>query len=154
MANTFSQIYIHIIFAVLGRHSLIRKEHKDHIYKYITGIIQNKGNKIIAINGTPDHIHIFIGLNPSIKISELVKVVKISSSDFIKSKNWYGGKFKWQEGYGAFSYSRSQIPYVARYIENQEQHHKKKTFKEEYIEMLKKVEIEFNEKYLFEWIDY
>jgi putative transposase len=154
MANTFTQIYIHIIFAILGRHSLIRKEQKVQIYKYITGIIQNKGNKLIAINGMPDHIHIFIGLNPSIKLSDLVKVIKTSSSDFIKSKNWYGGKFQWQEGYGAFSYSRSQIPNVARYIENQEQHHKKRTFKEEYIEMLRKFEIEFNEKYLFEWIDY
>jgi len=154
MANTYTQLYIQLVFAVRGRHSLIRKDHKDQIYKYITGIIQNKDNKLIAINGMPDHIHIFIGYKPTIALPDLVKIIKTSSNDFTKSKKWYGGKFRWQDGYGAFSYSRSHISRVAKYIENQESHHKKISFKEEYIAMLRKFEIEFNEKYLFEWIDY
>ena len=154
MANTYTQLYIQLVFAVRGRHSLIRQDHKDQLYKYITGIIQNKGNKLIAINGMPDHIHIFVGYKPSIALPELVKIIKTSSTDFTKSKKWYGGKFRWQDGYGAFSYSRSHVSRVAKYIENQESHHKKVSFKEEYIAMLRKFEIEFNEKYLFEWIDY
>ena len=153
MAGTFSQIYIQIVFAVKGRQNLIGKEWKNELNKYIAGIIKGKGQKTIIVNGMPDHIHAFIGLKPSISISDLVRDIKNNSSNFINEKKLVKGKFSWQEGYGAFSYSHSQIESVYNYILNQEKHHKKKTFREEYFEFLKKFEIEYNEKYLFDWIE-
>ena len=123
------------------------------MYKYITGIIQNKGHKIIAINGMLDHIHIFIGMKPKEAISDLVRDVKKDSSKLINTKNWIRGQFNWQEGFGGFSYGHSQISDVAVYIENQKKHHKKRTFKEEYLELLKNFQIEYDERYLFEWIN-
>ena len=149
MANTYSQIYIQMVFAVKGRQSLIQKSWKDELYKYMTGILRNKGQKLLAINGMPDHIHIFIGQKPNITTSSLVKDIKVASNEFINDKRWVRGRFAWQEGYGAFSYGRSQLDTVIRYIQNQELHHKKRTFREEYIGLLKKFEIEYDEKYLF-----
>ena len=153
MAGTFSQIYIQVVFAVKGRESLIQKEWEERLYQYITGIIRAKEQKLIAINGMPDHIHIFIGMKPSCCLSDLVREVKKSSNDFINENKLSKFKFSWQEGYGAFSYSHSQIDAVAKYILNQKEHHRKITFKEEYVDFLKKFEIEHDEKYLFNWMD-
>lgn len=153
MPGTFSQIYIQVVFAVKGRENLIGKSWKDSLYKYIAGIIKGKNQKPIIVNGMPDHIHVFIGLRPSMAISDLVRDIKNNSSKFINDNRLVKGKFSWQEGYGAFSYSHSHIKNVYNYILNQEEHHKKKTFKEEYMDFLKKFEVEHNEKYLFEWID-
>ena len=153
MANTYTQLYTHIIYGVKGRQSLIPSVKKDELYKYITGIIQNKSHKLLSINGMSDHIHILIGNSPDESISSLVKEIKRCSSMFINEKRWVMGKFEWQRGFGAFSYSRSQIGDVCNYIENQEEHHKKKTFREEYIEFLKKYEIKYDERYIFDEID-
>lgn len=153
MPGTFAQIYIQIVFAVNGRQNLISKQWKDQLHKYIAGIIKGKEQKPIIVNGMPDHIHAFIGLRPSMAISDLVRDVKNNSTNFINDHKLVKGKFSWQEGYGAFSYSHSQIETVYNYILNQEEHHRKKTFKEEYIDFLKQFEIEYNEKYLFEWLD-
>ena len=153
MANTYTKIYIHIVFAVEGRQNLIRKEHKDEICKYISGIIQSKDQKLIAINGMADHVHILIGMKPDIALSDLVRDIKASSSKFINGKNWVMGRFNWQEGFGAFSYSYSQLHTVANYIEDQEKHHSRRTFKDEYLEMLKKFDVEYDTKYVFSWIE-
>lgn len=150
MANTYTQIYIQIVFAVKGRQSLISARWKDELYKYITGIITNEGQKLIAINGMPDHIHIFIGLKPNKALSDLVRDVKANSSKFINQRQWLAGKFEWQEGFGAFSYSRSQLGNVVRYIDNQEEHHRKKTFKEEYLEFLKLYDVDFHPAFVFD----
>lgn len=148
--GVFTQLYIHLVFAVQDRQYLLKnKEHTKEIYQYISGIVTAMKNKSIIINGMPDHIHIFFGLHPTLSISKIVGDIKRSSSIFINSKNWFIGKFYWQEGYGAFSYSRSQIGTVYRYIQNQQLHHKKRTFKKEYIELLEKFGIEYDEKYLF-----
>lgn len=153
MAGTFSQLYIQIVFAVKGRENLIAKHWRDELHKYISGIITNKGQKSIIVNGVADHIHIFVGLKPAMAISDLVRDIKNNSSNFINDKKFVPGKFSWQEGYGAFSYSHSHIEQVYNYILKQEEHHRKKTFKEEYMEFLQKFEIEYDEKYLFEWIE-
>jgi REP element-mobilizing transposase RayT len=152
MANTYTQIYIQIVFAVQGRQNIILKEHREELQKYITGIVQNREQKLLTIFSMPDHTHILIGLKPTITISDLVRDIKAVSSKFINERNWIKGKFNWQEGFAAFSYSKSQIDNVIKYINNQEFHHKKKTFKEEYVDFLKKFAIDYNEKYLFEWI--
>jgi putative transposase len=152
MANTFSQIYIQLVFAVQHRNALIDTIWEEHLYQYITGIIQNKGQKLIAINGMPDHIHIFIGLKPSCCISDLVREIKKSSSIFIRENNFSKQPFNWQEGFGAFSYSHSHIDMVYKYIINQKEHHKKHSFKEEYLDFLKKFEIQYDSEYVFEWI--
>jgi REP element-mobilizing transposase RayT len=149
MANTYSQLYIHIVFAVKGRQNLISPNRKEEIYKYITGIVTNKGQKLIAINGMPDHIHILIGLKPDKSISDLVRDIKSNSSKFINDKKWINGKFEWQTGFGAFSYNHSQLTNVINYIQRQEEHHKIKTFKEEYIDFLKLFNVEFKDEYLF-----
>ena len=151
MSGTFSQLYIQIVFAVKGRENLIASGWKDELNKYIAGIIKGKEQKSIIVNGMPDHIHAFIGLRPIMSISDLVRDIKNNSSNFINNKKWLKGKFSWQEGYGAFSYSHSHIEKVYNYILNQEDHHKKKTFREEYVGFLKKFEVDYNEKYLFEW---
>ncbi len=153
MAGTFSQVYIQVVFTVKGWENLIRKEWKDELHKYIAGIIKGKEQKPIIVNGIPDHIHAFVGLLPSMPISDLVRDIKNNSSNFINEKKLMKGKFSWQEGYGAFSYSHSHIQNVYDYILNQEEHHRQKTFREEYIDFLKKFEIEYNEKYLFEWME-
>ena len=126
---------------------------RNELHKYISGIITNKGQKSIIVNGVSDHVHIFVGLKPAMAISDLVRDIKNNSSNFINDRKWVKGKFSWQEGYGAFSYAHSQIEHVYQYIANQEEHHKKKTFKEEYLDFLQKFDIEYNEKYLFDWLD-
>ena len=151
MADTFSQIYIQIVFAVKYRNALILKEWEENLYKYITGIIQNKNQKMLSINGTNNHIHFFIGMKPTCCLSDLVREIKKASTSFIKEENFTPFKFRWQEGYGAFSYSHSQLDNVIRYIENQKEHHRKKTFKEEYIAFLNAFEIEFKDDFLFDF---
>ena len=153
MPNTYSQVYIQIVFAVKGRQNLIPAKNREELHKYITGIVQNREQKMLSVFCMPDHAHILVGIKPSISISDLVRDIKAGSSKFITEKGWVKGKFNWQEGFGAFSYSRSQIDTVIKYILNQEAHHKKTTFREEYIDLLTKFEIEYDEKYLFEWIE-
>lgn len=153
MANTFTQIYIHFVFAVQNRISLIQPEWKDELYKYITGIVQKNGHKLNAINGTANHMHIFIGYKPHQLIPDFMQDVKGSSSKWINEKKFVKGKFSWQEGYGAFSYSHSQIDQVVKYIVNQEKHHKKRTFTEEYVLLLKKFNIQFDEKYILKDVE-
>jgi len=153
MANTYSQIYIQIVFAVQGRQNLITKNHQEELHKYITGIVQKREQKMLTVYCNPDHTHLLVGLKPNITISDLVRDIKAGSSNFINENRWVKGKFNWQEGYGAFSYSRSQIDQVAKYILNQEEHHKRKTFKDEYLELLDKFEIEYDERYLFDWME-
>jgi REP element-mobilizing transposase RayT len=152
MANTYSQIYIHIVFAVMGRQNLISQKHKEELHKYITGIITNNGQKLLEVNVMPDHTHILISMEPDICISDLVRDIKSNSSGLINDKKWVAGKFSWQKGFGVFSYSHSQLDSIIKYINNQESHHKKKTFKEEYVEMLEKFYVKYDDKYLFEWI--
>lgn len=151
--STFSQIYIQVVFAVRGRNSLIAQSWEEELYKYITGIITNKGQKLIAINGMPDHIHLLIGMKPSCCLSDLVREIKKASNSFINEKKFSKFKFEWQEGYGAFSYSHSSLDNVIAYIQNQKEHHKKKSFREEYIDFLKKFEVEYKDEYLFNWIE-
>jgi REP element-mobilizing transposase RayT len=153
LANTYSQIYVHIVFAVKGRQNLIRTEIREELHKYITGIVTNRDQKLLSIFCMPDHSHLLVGLKPVISISDLVRDIKAGSSKFINDKKLIKGKFSWQEGFGVFSYSRSQIDTVIKYIQNQEKHHHKKSFKEEYIEFLEKFAVDYDEKYLFEWID-
>ncbi len=153
MAGTFSQIYIQVVFAVKGRQNLIQNAWKDDLHKYMAGIIKGKKQKSIIVNGMPDHIHAFIGLKPAMAVSDLVRDIKNNSTNFINDRKLVKGKFSWQEGYGSFSYGHSQIDKVYKYILNQEQHHRKKTFREEYLDFLKKFEVPYDEKYLFEWIE-
>jgi REP element-mobilizing transposase RayT len=153
MANTYTQIYIQIVFAVQGRLSLIKPEHKEELNKYITGIVSNQEQKLIAINGMPDHMHILIGMKPNVALSDLVRDIKANSSSFINKKRWVMGKFNWQEGFGAFSYSHSHLDTVIRYIQNQEQHHGKNSFKNEYLTLLRQFDIAFEEKYVFDFIE-
>ena len=153
MPNTYSQIYVQIVFAVRGRQNLIPKQYREELHKYITGIVKKREQKMLSVFCMPDYTHILVGLKPSISISDLTRDIKAGSSNFINDNKWISGHFNWQEGFGAFSYSRSQIDTVINYILNQEEHHKKKTFKEEYIDFLKKFEIEYDDKYLFEWIE-
>lgn len=153
MADTYSQIYIQTVFAVQNRNALILPSWEEELYKYITGIVRNKGQKMLAINGTSNHIHFFIGMKPSCCLSDLVREVKKSSNTFIKEKKFTPYTFQWQEGFGAFSYSHSQLTDVIQYIEKQKEHHKKRTFKDEYLTFLKAFEIDFKDEYLFNWID-
>jgi REP element-mobilizing transposase RayT len=153
MAGTYSQIYIQYVFAVKGRQNLLLKPWREEVFKYISGIITEKGQKSIIVNGYKDHVHVFVGLRPPMNISDLVRDIKNNSSKFINEKGFLPGKFSWQEGFGVFSYGHSQIDHVYKYIANQEDHHRVKSFKEEYIEFLRKFEVEFNEKYLFEWVE-
>jgi len=153
MANTYTQIYIHVVIVVRNRQCLIPIDKKVILYNYMTGVIQNKKHKLIRINGISNHIHILIGLNPAEALSDLMKEVKRCSTNFINEKKWIRHKFAWQEGFGGFSYSRSQLDNVIRYIDNQEKHHKKKTFRKEYIEMLEKFEVEFDDRYIFQDVD-
>lgn len=150
MANTFQQIYIQIVFSVKNKQRLIPKVRKEELHKYITGVVQGKNCKMIAINSVPDHIHIFIGLHPAVKISDLVKDIKLSTNHLINSRGWTKQKFSWQDGFGAFSYSKSHVDNVYNYIMNQEEHHKKQTFKEEYLEFLEEHNVEYNLKYVFD----
>ena len=151
MANAYTQLYIHLVFAVKNRNALMKKVWKDDLEKYITGIVQNHKHKLLAIGTMPDHIHIFIGYNVNQLIPDLVENIKTSSNDWIKTSKLSKFKFEWQKGYGAFSHS--QLDTVVKYILSQEQHHKKKSFKSEYLEMLLKNEIAFKDEYVFDFID-
>jgi putative transposase len=149
MANTYTQIYIHVVFAVEGRQNLIAPKHNEELQKYICGIVAGQKQKVIAINNMPDHLHVLIGLKPDLALSAVVRDVKANSSRFINEKRWVMGKFSWQEGFGAFSYSRSQLGDVIRYIENQQQHHSRKSFRQEYVELLEKFSVDYDERYIF-----
>ncbi len=151
MANTYSQIYIQVVFAVQNRKSLISPDWEPELHKYITGIVSNKGQKLIAINGMPDHIHIFLGMKPDCLLSNLVQEIKKSSNQFINEKRLAPDKFNWQGGFGAFSYGQSQIDDVVKYILNQKEHHEKYSFKDEYLILLRRFQIEFEDRYLFDF---
>ena len=153
MPGTYHQIFIQCIFAVKGRTNSLKKEWRNDLFRYMSGIIENTGNKSIIVNGVSDHVHLFLGLKPSNRLSDIVRDVKNNSSNFINKNKFVPGKFAWQEGYGAFSYSKSQIQQVYNYVLNQEEHHRKKTFREEYCEFLKKYEVPFEERFLFDWIE-
>ena len=148
-----SQIYIQVVFAVEGRQNLIRPERKEELHKYITGIVTRQGQKLIAIHCMPDHTHILIGLKPSKTLSDLVGDIKTGSTNHINENRWVTGRFSWQEGFGAFSYAHSQIPEVADYIRDQVERHKRKTFRQEYLQFLKKFEIEHDERYIFKGVE-
>lgn len=149
--STYSQIYIQLVFTVQGRESYIKPEWEERLHQYITGFIRNKQQKLIAINGTANHIHIFIGMTPTCCLSDLVRELKKSSNSFVNENRLCAFKFNWQEGFGAFSYSRSQIDTVAKYIMNQKQHHAKKSFREEYLDFLQKFKVQYDERYLPDW---
>jgi putative transposase len=153
MANTYTQLYIQFVFAVENRISLMQEEWAEELYKYITGIVQNNKHKMIAINGMPDHIHVFIGLRPTQSISDVMRIVKGESSEWINKRNFVKGHFNWQEGYGAFSYSRSHLDRVYNYVMNQKEHHKKKSFLEEYTELLELFGIAYDKRYVFHPIE-
>jgi putative transposase len=153
MANTYSQIYLQFVFAVQGRRNLIQKKYKEELHKYITSLVQVRKVKMLAVHCMPDHTHLFVGFKPSVLISDFVKEIKVKSHEFITCKKWVSGPFNWQEGYGVFSYTHSQIDRVCKYVLNQEEHHKQKTFREEYHEFLEKFAVPFEERYLFDWIE-
>ena len=153
MPNTFTQIHIHLVFAVKTRQAQINEGIRVRVEKYITGIVQNFGHKLLAIYCMPDHTHLLIGFRPTQSLSDLMREVKSRSSEFISKENLTPAKFNWQEGYGAFSYSHSHLQTAINYILHQPEHHRKKTFREEYIEFLKKFEVPFEEQYLFDWLE-
>ncbi|WBA42514.1 IS200/IS605 family transposase [Hymenobacter canadensis] len=150
MANTYTQIHLHLVFAVRGRACLIPADRAETLYRYITGIVTNQGQKLLAINGMPDHLHLLIGLRPEKALSDLVRDTKANSAKFINEQRWLKARFAWQEGFGAFSYSASQLPDVIRYIQHQQEHHAKRTFAEEYRLLLERFGVEYNAKYVFE----
>jgi REP element-mobilizing transposase RayT len=151
MSNTYTQIYLQLVFCPFGREYVIPMKHKEELQKYTSGIIQNRKHKLLAINFMPDHVHIFIGYDPVQPLPYLMRDVKACTSKFINEHKWMPGKFQWQKGYGAFSYSHSQIDYVINYVNNQDEHHKNLSFKEEYLLFLEKYEVAYDPKYLFEW---
>lgn len=153
MSDTYTQLYVQLVFAVKGRKSFIQYSWEEELYKYLTAVVQNDKHKMIAINGMPDHIHIFLGLNPAIAVSDLVKDMKRASHNWITERGFIKNKFEWQGGYGAFSYGRSQIDHVYKYILDQKKHHAKQSFKNEYINLLELFEIDFKDEYLFEFYD-
>ncbi len=153
MAGTFTQIYIQYVFAVRGRSNLIHESWRQDVFKYIAGIIKGKDQKPIIVNGISNHVHVFAGLKPSMPVSDLIRDIKNNSSKFINDQKFIKGQFNWQEGYGAFSYSHSQLDTVYKYILDQEQHHRKQSFKEEYLKLLKEFEIDYDERYLFDWLE-
>lgn len=150
MPNTYAQLYVHIVFSVKGRQPLIPKQHKAELHKYITGIITKGKQKMMQINSMPDHIHILVSISPDLPISNLVRDIKINSTKFINRKGWVARKFAWQEGFAVFSYSHSQLKDVIAYINDQEKHHSRKTFAEEYLEFLRRFDVSYNPKYVFD----
>lgn len=153
MPNTYTQLYTHLVFAVKNRDSLIKPECREEIERYMTGIVQNKEYKLIAIYLMPDHAHVLVGQDPTLALSEFVKVLKSESTNFINKKRFFKFHFEWQAGYGAFSHSKSELDKVVRYVLNQPEHHRKTTFKEEYLKILKRFDVDFNEKYLFDFFE-
>ena len=152
MANTYTQIYIQMVFVVQGRENLIKERNREQLEKYISGVVTQKKSKVLAIYCNPDHTHVLIGVNPAISISDMGKHIKTSSSRWINENKWVMGRYTWQVGFGAFSYSKSQIVSVAKYIRNQPLHHKNRSFRDEYLNLLSKFEIDYDDKYLFEWL--
>ena len=150
MANTYTQLYIHVVFAVKGRANVISKSWRDQLYQYITGIVKNKNQKLMIINGVGDHLHILLSLKPDCILSELIRDIKSNSSKWVNDNGYVMGKFERQSGFGAFSLGATQLTALTNYIKNQEEHHHKKTFREEYIEFLKDYEIDFKSEYIFE----
>lgn len=153
MANTFSQIYLQFVFSVQHREALIPKQYKEELHRYITALVQNRKAKMLAVHCMPDHTHLFVGYKPNILIADFVKEIKVESNEFINAKKWVSGKFNWQEGYGVFSYSHSHIDKVIQYINNQETHHRARSFRQEYLALLQQFEIPFEEKYVFNFFD-
>jgi REP element-mobilizing transposase RayT len=153
MANTYTQISVHTVFAVKGRANIITKEWRDDLHRYISGIVTGEGAKLLAVGGWKDHVHVFMGLQPVLSIAEILQKIKANSSRWINEQHFVKGKFQWQRGYGAFSYARSQRDPVIKYIMNQEEHHRNQTFREEFIGMLINFEVEYDEKFLFEFYD-
>ena len=153
MANTYSQMYAQIIFSPKGRENLILPSFEERIYQYTTGVVRDKGQKLIAINGMPDHLHLFIGFKPNMAIADLVREVKTSTTKFINNNRFLPGRFAWQDGYGCFTYAHSQVDAVAQYVMNQKQHHRTKTFKEEYGALLHKFEVAYDDRYVFEYYE-
>lgn len=149
MANTYTQLFVHSTFSVKNRLRLILPQFKDELYKYITGIIRNKKHKLYAIGGIEDHIHVFVSMKPDVSVSDMIKDIKTNSTNWINDKKFLKTKFGWQEGFGAFTYSKSQVDSVCKYILNQEKHHEKMTFEDEYRKLLEKFGIEYDKKYLF-----
>lgn len=153
MAGTFTQLYVQAVFAVRGRENLLHQPWRGEVFKYIAGIINGKNQKPIIVNGVGDHVHVFVGMRPSMSVSDLVRDIKNNSSKFINERKWLPGKFAWQEGFSAFTYTHEHIDRVYQYIMNQEEHHRIKSFREEYMELLREFNVEFEEKYLFEWYE-
>ena len=153
MPNTFSKIYLQFVFAVENRASFIKKEHKEELHKYITGLVTHRNSKMLAVNCMPDHTHLFVGFRPVMSISDFMKEIKVETNGFINGKKWNRGRFSWQEGFGVFSYSHWHISNVIKYVQNQERHHQKTTFRQEYHAFLEKFHIEYDERYLFEFFD-
>jgi putative transposase len=153
MANTYTQMYAQFVFSPKGRQHLILPSFEERLYQYITGIVKDYDQKLIAVNGMPDHIHIFLGFKPTLALADLIGEIKTSSTKFIKKNRFLPNTFAWQDGYGCFTYAHSQLDVVAKYVMNQKEHHKTKTFREEYIEMLQKAEVAYNERYLFDFYE-
>lgn len=151
--GTYTQIYLQFVFAVKSRIGLIQPKYQIEVYSFIAGLINSMGHKSYAVNGMPDHVHVFMSFNPKHSPAETIKEIKRASSNFINEKQWFPGKFQWQAGYGCFSYSKSQIDSVVKYIMNQREHHRKVTFREEYLEFLDKFAVDFDKRYLFEFFD-
>lgn len=151
MANTYTRLYVHIVFAVRRRARLIPESHKVDIHKYLTGIIRNHGCKLITVNSVPDHIHILIGLHPAVPLSDLVREIKSETSRLINEHGWVPGRFQWQEGFGAFTCGHGELSRVIRYIENQEAHHRRRSFREEFVAFLDASQIEYDERFLPGW---
>ena len=149
MANSYTQLYAHIIFAVRFRAAVIHSSWEDSLYKYITTTIQNDGHKMMIINGVADHVHLLVGFNPDVALSNLVLDIKRASGNFIRDNRFCNGKFNWQNGYSAFSVSKSIVPRVAAYIANQKQHHRKESLQVEIRDLLTAAEIEFDDRYIF-----
>ncbi len=149
MANTYTQLYVQCVFATKYRKAALHAEWDERLRMYISAIVKNNGHKLIAINNMPDHLHLFIGLNPNQSISEIMRIVKGDSSEWVNEKRLTQVKFQWQQGYGAFTYSKSQVDAVVKYVANQQEHHKRITFLDEYVEMLQKFAVEYDEKYIF-----
>lgn len=153
MANTFSQIYLQFVFSVKHRESMIAGNNKEELHKYMTGLVQNRNAKMLAVHCMPDHTHLFVGLKPIVFIPDFIKEIKVETNEFVNQKKWNRGQFAWQNGYGVFSYSHSHIDNVVKYIINQEMHHKKKSFRDEYKDLLKKFNVSYEDKYLFDFFD-
>src|SRR6056297_3425838 len=153
MANTYTQINIHAIFSVKGRENIIPKKYNEELFKYISGVLNNNKQYSLAVNGYRDHVHLFFEMHPTTCLADIIRIVKANSSKWFNENSWIKGKFAWQEGYGAFSHSRSQRNDVIKYIKNQEEHHRKRTFKEEYLDLLEKFKIDFDDNYVFEFYD-